>query len=131
VIAVDTSAIVAIALKEPEARLFAEMIGSEEIVIGWPTVLEAHMVLAGLPLRRGLDVLDMIMRAPRAQLIPFAAEAFAAAAAAFGRYGKGRGHVANLNYGDCMAYAVAKVHRVPLLYKGGDFANTDVASALP
>jgi ribonuclease VapC len=50
---------------------------------------------------------------------------------AFDRFGRGRGHPAKLNFGDCMAYAVAKAHQVPLLYKGDDFAKTDIATALP
>ena len=54
---------------------------------------------------------------------------FRLAAAAFDRYGRGR-HPAKLNFGDCMAYAVAKAHGVPLLYKGDDFARTDIAAAL-
>ena len=62
-------------------------------------------------------------------LTPNRKEAYELAAAAFDRYGRGRGHPAQLNFGDCMAYAVAKAHGVPLLYKGDDFARTDVASA--
>ena len=54
-----------------------------------------------------------------------------AASDAFDRFGKGIGHPAKLNFGDCMAYAVAKVHDVPLLYKGTDFAQTDIRPALP
>lgn len=50
---------------------------------------------------------------------------------AFMRFGRGRGHSAKLNFGDCMAYALAKSLNAPLLYKGDDFAQTDIRSALP
>lgn len=129
-IALDTSAIAAIALDEPDARTFAEIIGSERCVIGWPTVLESHMVLQGLPWRRGLDVLDLTLRAPRLRVVSFRRPMFEAARAAFDRYGRGR-HRAKLNFGDCMAYAVAKFHDVPLLFKGDDFRLTDIRAALP
>ena len=56
---------------------------------------------------------------------------YAAATQAFDRFGKGRGHPAQLNICDCMAYAVASTHGVPLLFKGDDFAQTDIAPALP
>ena len=50
---------------------------------------------------------------------------------AFRRFGKGSGHPARLNFGDCFAYALAKAFDAPLLYKGGDFGHTDITSALP
>jgi ribonuclease VapC len=50
---------------------------------------------------------------------------------AFSRYGKGRGHPAGLNYGDCLSYAVAKQLGIPLLFKGNDFIHTDITSAFP
>jgi ribonuclease VapC len=130
VIALDTSVIAAIALGEPDARTFAEIIGSERCVIGWPTVLESHMVLQALPWRRGLDVLDLTLKAPRLRVVSFTRPMFEAARAAFDRYGRGR-HRAKLNFGDCMAYAVAKFHDVPLLFKGDDFRLTDIRAALP
>jgi ribonuclease VapC len=99
-------------------------------VIGWPTVFECHQVLASIRERRGLDVLDKILSAPQIEVAPFDGRAFRHAAAAFDRYGRGR-HPAKLNFGDCMAYAVARVHDAPLLYKGNDFAMTDVKSAFP
>ena len=129
-IAVDTSAIVAIALGESEARVFGEMIAGEECIVGWPTVFECHQVLADVPGRRGLDVLDKVLEAPRMRLVAFDQRVFAGARQAFDRFGRGR-HRAKLNFGDCMAYAIAKVHDVPLLYKGGDFALTDIRAALP
>ncbi len=130
-IAVDTSAIVAIALLEPEARMFGEAITTGDCLIGWPTVLECHMVLSGIPRRQGLDTLDKALSSPRLKIVPFDSALYATARDAFDRYGKGRGHRAQLNFGDCLAYAVAKASDVPLLYKGSDFARTDIRPALP
>jgi ribonuclease VapC len=129
-IALDTSAIAAIAFDEPDARTFAEIIGSEASLIGWPTVLESHMVLKAVPLRRGLDVLDLLLKAPGLQVVAFDRQMFENARAAFDQFGRGR-HQAKLNFGDCMSYAVAKSHNVPLLFKGDDFRRTDIRPALP
>ena len=129
-IAIDTSAIVAVALDEPEARLFGEIIGSQNCVIGWPTVFEARIVLSRIPHNAGLRVLDKVLDGPAVTVVPFDGRACEAAYEAFERFGRGR-HPAKLNFGDCMAYAVAKTHDAPLLYKGADFPLTDVSAALP
>ncbi|HXR26140.1 MAG TPA: type II toxin-antitoxin system VapC family toxin, partial [Candidatus Binataceae bacterium] len=63
------------------------------------------------------------------ELVPITAKETETALAAFSRYGKGRGHPAQLNLGDCFAYAVAKNHRTSLLFKGVDFNQTDIRSA--
>jgi ribonuclease VapC len=81
-------------------------------------------------LRRGLDVLDFVLRAPRLRVVPFNERLFEQARLAFDRFGQGR-HRAKLNFGDCMAYAVAKVNNLPLLYKGDDFRLTDIRPAVP
>jgi ribonuclease VapC len=130
VIAVDTSAIVAIALKEPEAVVFAAMIRARDCLIGRPTVFEAHLVMSRLARGQGVSLLDAILAAPRLKVLDFGRVLFKEARSAFDRYGRGR-HPARLNFGDCMAYAVAKAHDVPLLYKGRDFAGTDIAAAFP
>lgn len=129
-IAIDSSAVVAIALQEAEANLFVDMVAGTPCVIGWLTVFECHLVLSGIPQGGGLEVLDKVLQAPRLNTVAFDGTPLAAASLAFTRYGKGRGHPAQLNFGDCMAYAVAKTKRVPLLYKGTDFASTDIDSAL-
>ncbi len=127
-IAVDTSAIIAIALAEPEAEGFDRVVSTEPfIIIGVPTLLEARMMLAG---RFGPIAADkaMAMLVESWQVIAFTTDHLAAATDAFDRFGKGR-HAARLNYGDCMAYAVAEVAGCPLLYKGDDFARTDIVAA--
>ena len=129
-IAIDTSAIAAIALDEREARQFGEIVGAEECVIGWPTVFEAFLVLSPISRRRGLDVLDKVLAAPHLNIVAFDGRTYQSACAAFERYGRGR-HPAQLNFGDCMSYAVAEVHQAALLYKGDDFPRTDIAAAFP
>jgi len=106
------------------------MIGTEHCLIGWPTVFEAHLILTSLPRKRGDDVLDKVLAAPRIDRVTFDSPIFDFACRAFDRYGRGR-HKAKLNFGDCLAYAVAKANDVPLLYKGDDFAHTDIHPALP
>ena len=130
-IAVDSSALIAVALDEDDARRFAGPINGTRCIIGWPTIFEVHLVLTG---RRKIAPLEAISRwiaRPNVEPAAFDERYFQAANIAYRQYGKGVGHPAQLNFGDCMAYAVAKVHDVPLLYKGGDFAKTDIKPALP
>jgi ribonuclease VapC len=131
VIALDSSAIVAIAVREPEADSFLDVIGARSAVIGAPTLVETHLVLS----RKAPGVFGDFLRGfvipPHVRVIDFTAEMYHLATDAFDRYGKGRGHRAQLNFGDCLAYAVAKAKDVPLLYKGADFAHTDIRPALP
>ena len=128
-IALDTSALVAIAVDEPEAKIFAEVLANNRCVIAAPTLFELHMVLRDRAGDVGLQFLEALMNRRNVQRVDFTEAHFRLAASAFDRYGKGQGHSAKLNFGDCMAYAVAKAHEVPLLYKGADFAQTDIASA--
>ena len=65
------------------------------------------------------------------RVIDFDQRHLAIARTAFDVFGKGQGHPAQLNFGDCMSYAVAKAHGVPLLFKGDDFSKTDIAVAAP
>jgi ribonuclease VapC len=128
-IALDTSAIVAVALSEPEGRRFREVILANRCLIGAPTVLECHLVLRPGPDAATFDSFRRLLALSHIEVEAFTRPLYALAAAAFDRYGRGRGHPAKLNFGDCMAYAVAKARDVPLLYKGGDFAKTDIRSA--
>jgi ribonuclease VapC len=129
-IALDTSAVVAIALAEPEEDAFSRLIAVNEALIGIPTLLETRMVLSST-----VDDPDRFMQAfispPEIHPVAFTLDMYHAAVEAFDSFGKGRGQKPGLNFGDCMAYAVAKVHNVPLLYKGADFALTDIKPALP
>ncbi len=122
----DSSAIVAIHLKEPGHESLMDSLDRAEIVlIGAPTLLETAMVLTA---RLGQDARPLIsafLRRLNAEVVAFSAEHADAATSAFLRFGRGR-HAAGLNFGDCMAYAVASVAGLPLLFTGGDFLQTDI-----
>jgi ribonuclease VapC len=125
----DSSAIVAIELQEPGFERLIDKIGdAKAVVIGIPTMFETAIVLSR---RRGQDArpwLRGFLRSAKAEAVTFTDEHLDAAIDAFLRYGKGR-HRAALNFGDCMAYAVAAVAGLPLLYTGNDFAQTDIPAA--
>ena len=125
----DSSAIVAIHLREPDhERLIDKIDAAEVVVVGVPTLLETAMVLTA---RLGQDARPMLfafLRRVEAEVIPFNEEHLDAAATAFIRFGRGR-HPAALNFGDCMSYAVASVAGMPLLSTGEDFRRTDIPPA--
>jgi ribonuclease VapC len=131
VIVIDSSALVAILRKEPDALLFAEAIGAEDsVIVSAVNCFEASMVLAGRSHgETAWRPLDALLARAKIAVIPFDGGQTGTARAAFLRYGKGR-HPAALNFGDCAAYALAKSKGIPLLYKGADFAKTDIVSAL-
>lgn len=130
-IAVDSSAVVAVALAEPDAEKFVAPLEGSVCLVCWPTLLEVHLLLASYGKTTGLAVVESWRSGPDVRIVDFDEHLFSAARHAFDRFGRGTGHPAKLNYGDCMAYAVAKVHGIPLLYKGADFARTDIVPALP
>lgn len=125
---IDTSAIVAIVMKEPEAADFiAELASARTRVLTSVNLLEAQIVLTfgkGMPAGTAED---LVVR-ENIEIIPFDEDLSNLAFEAYGRYGKGR-HGARLNMGDCAAYALAKARGWPLLYKGEDFALTDIERA--
>ncbi|UEM01275.1 type II toxin-antitoxin system VapC family toxin [Skermanella rosea] len=92
-------------------------------------MIEARMVAYGRLGQRAV-VLDDFLHAPAFEIIPPRAEEMEAAWKAFVAFGKGSGHPAALNFGEVFAYALAKVRRIPLLFKGNDFSHTDVTSAI-
>lgn len=128
-IALDTSALVAILHREPEAASFADLLRSQRALIGSPTVLELRMLTSSRSPAGTADEATELLAIIGCDLVPFDEDHLRAAERAFDRFGKGR-HPAALNFGDCMAYAVAVVAGCPLLYKGEDFARTDIRSAL-
>ncbi|GJE79179.1 type II toxin-antitoxin system VapC family toxin [Methylorubrum thiocyanatum] len=130
---VDASALIAIITEEPEGQTLAERLEAAVVPITSPVaVYEAALGIArkkqgGLKAARA-DI-AMLLDLARIGLVPITPEDGDRALAAFERYGKGTGHPARLNMGDCFAYAVAQGHGVPLLYKGEDFALTDLGGA--
>jgi len=131
VIAIDSSALVAILRKELDALLIAEAIGAENsVIVSAVTCFETSMVLAGRSRNEtAWGPLDALLTRAKIAVIPFDGEQAAIAREAFLKYGKGR-HPAALNFGDCAAYALAKSKGAPLLYRGSDFSKTDIISAL-
>jgi ribonuclease VapC len=130
VIVIDSSALVAIIVREVEADRFLEIVAaSDYCLLSSVSLLETSMVLAGRTgdASRWRDLDDLIAHTPMA-VIPQDHALTLAAREAFLRYGKGR-HPAALNLGDCAAYALAKGRGVPLLFKGNDFARTDIGAA--
>ena len=130
-IAVDTSAIVAIALGEPERPAFrAAILAAGTAFISTASVLETRMVLYGRRGPRAVVLADDLFRLPLFEIVPPGPAELEAAYGAFVVYGKGSGHPASLNYGDLFAYALAKVRGLPLLFKGLDFVETDIVPAI-
>jgi len=126
---IDTSAIVAIALDEPEAPSFEERIVDDPVrLVSAATVLEAAMVLEARLGEAGGSELDLWLHKIGAEIVPVSADDADQARRAWRRYGKGR-HPAGLNYGDCFSYALAFLTGEPLLYKGNDFSQTDISAA--
>jgi ribonuclease VapC len=128
---VDTSALVAIIKREPEQAAFSAILEAEkDLKISAATYLEASIVLDGLrkpDISRALD--DLIERA-QLEIEPVTAEQARIARQAYRDYGRGSGHAANLNFGDCFSYALARAKREPILFKGDDFGHTDLRSAV-
>jgi ribonuclease VapC len=130
-IALDTSAIIAIALNEREASDFNRQIALQEAIVGAPTLVESQLVLSQRASASAGDFLNLFVQRPSIHPVAFTLEMFWVAQDAFERFGRGKGHPAKLNFGDCLSYAVAKFHNVPLLFKGDDFPLTDIRPALP
>ena len=129
-IVVDSSALLALCFEEVEYATFKEAIlEADSPVIGAPNFIETFMVIEARAGDSGTRQLDRIVGSLGLAVAAFDASHVAAARDAFRRYGKGR-HRAALNFGDCCAYALAKTLGVPLLFKGNDFAQTDIKRAL-
>jgi ribonuclease VapC len=130
-IVVDTSAIVAIVFGEPERQAFVRTIQRAEMaLVSTVSVVEARMTVHGRRGQRAVVLLDDLLGMPVFDLAAPGKAETDAAYAAFVAFGKGSGHPARLNFGDVFSYALAKVRGLPLLFKGNDFARTDILSAL-
>ncbi len=130
-IVVDTSAIVAITFAEPEREPFVQVLQrAGKALISSVSVVEARMVVHGRRGQRAVVLLDDLLRLPVFETVAPGPAETDAAYAAFVAFGKGSGHPAGLNFGDVFSYALAKVRGLPLLYKGVDFSETDIASAM-
>ena len=126
----DTSALMALVMDEPEAPDIRQAIDEAgQTLISAATLIEFYIVAMG----KGEDVYaraqGLIRELPIA-VVPFDSGQAEIARRAYEQYGKGRGHPAQLNFGDTFSYALAPSRGLPLLYKGGDFARTDIPAAV-
>ncbi len=128
-IAVETSAIVAIIQNEFEHRIFARAVADAgRRYLPASCYVETIMVFSKRPQARSL--LERFLSDFDVTIYGSSPEQARLAAAAFERFGRGSGHPARLNFGDCLSYAAARALDAPLLFKGNDFSETDVRSAL-
>ena len=127
---VDSSALIAVLRREPEAERFSDLIyNARQLRLSAANLLETVIVLAG---RTGNDNWPLVwgfILEMRIEVAPVTLWQTQLANEAFLRFGKGR-HKAALNFGDCLAYALARQLEMPLLYKGDDFAQTDIRPAI-
>jgi ribonuclease VapC len=125
----DSSALVAIALDEPERPRLIAKIGAAGLVgVAAPTLVEAGIVLSARLGRDATDVLIELVAAMDGVVIDFGPLHWREALSAWWRFGRSR-HPAGLNFGDCLAYATARVAGEPLLARGDDFRQTDIQLA--
>jgi ribonuclease VapC len=131
VIAIDTSAIIAVIFDQAEAQDFSQALATTPSVVAAATLLECHQVLAS---RESPEfaryTMQEFLTANAVTIAAFGEAHWDLARDAFDRFGRGRGHRARLNFGDCLSYAVAKALDLPLLFKGDDFRHTDSRAVL-
>lgn len=128
---IDSSALIALLLAEPETSPFvAAVAGASVRLISAASYLEVAIVMMRRSGPEALSRLDRLMADLDLEVTAFTRDQADAAILAFRRYGKGSGHPANLNFGDCFSYALAKLSNEPLLFKGNDFVHTDLTFAI-
>jgi ribonuclease VapC len=123
---IDTSALLAIFLAEPERNQFLDLIlGSDTLMISAANALETGIVLEAKRGEAAGREFDLFVVRAKLAVVPVDSDQIEIARSAWRRYGKGR-HTAGLNFGDCFAYALAKSSGEALLAKGNDFPQTDI-----
>ena len=126
---VDTSAVLAVLFGEPDAERYERAIaGASRCSMSVASFLEAAIVLESRTGAEAGHQLDLLLERGPIELVPVTPDHGRAARRAWRRFGKGN-HPAGLNFGDCFAYALAEAAREPLLFKGQDFALTDIEAA--
>ena len=126
-VTLDTSCLLAVALRESDHQIYIKVLSQAEVLhLSAVSRVELGIVAKNKDITVGVDAL---LGALKVKIVSFDEQQSKLAIAAFTQYGKGR-HPAALNFGNCCSYALAKSLNLPLLYKGNDFALTDIASAL-
>jgi ribonuclease VapC len=128
---VDSSALIAILRNEREADLYLRTLDGSHCRISAANFVEAAVVVDCVKDPAASRRFDDFIRTAEIGIEPVTAQQARIAREAYRDFGKGSGHPARLNFGDCFAYALAKDVGEPLLFKGSDFAHTDVTPALP
>lgn len=127
---VDTSVIMAILLEERDAARFLEiLVAADGPVMAAPSLLEASIGMQARHGDQGIRDLDALITRLGIRIVPFGEDEAKLARLAFRQFGKGR-HPASLNFGDCIAFAVAQSRGLPLLFKGNDFALTGIRGVI-
>ena len=127
---IDSSALVAIVRREPEADDFIRVLSTAEVArLSAANYLETAIVVDASHDPVYVREFDELLEAGAFTIEPVTVEQAEIARAAYRDFGRGSGHAARLDFGDCFAYALATSTREPLLYKGDDFAHTEVRSA--
>jgi ribonuclease VapC len=128
-IVVDSSAVVAVMRREPEADIFAGILNDAAgTIMSAVSFVETNMVVVGRRISAEPGQITSFLRSLGIEIADVTSEQADQAVVAFLRFGKGR-HRASLNLADCFSYALAKSRNAPLLFKGGDFSQTDIAAA--
>jgi ribonuclease VapC len=126
-VVLDTSAVLALLLSEPEAPAMVRALARDgSRLIGAPTLVEATAVVQARKGHGGVVALDSLLARLDVRVVPMSVPAAKLARLAYARFGKGVGDPGMLNFGDCLAYGVAMSEGEPLLFKGDDFSRTDV-----
>ena len=124
---IDSSAVVAMLRREPEADDFsAAIMAAEPRLLSAASYLEIGIVIDGSRDELASQRVDQLIESLEIEIVPVTASQAKLARAAYRQFGKGSGHAAGLNFGDCFSYALAMESSAPLLFKGADFAATDV-----
>ncbi len=128
---VDSSALVATIKGEPDGHRMAQIMDAAKSVrISAASYLETSIVIDGLRSPAHSARLDELIEEMGMLIEPVTVEQAKIARQAYRDYGKGSGHPAGLNFGDCFSYALARERREPMLWKGDDFGHTDIRSAM-
>jgi len=128
---IDSSAILAVLLEEPERSEYRRaMADADRCSMSTASYLESAILVDRNPSPLLAREFDRVIAGLKVELVPVTAEHAVIARSAYRDFGRGSGHPARLNFGDCFAYALAIERNEPLLYKGDDFRHTDVRSAL-
>lgn len=130
-VVVDSSAIMAILKREEDARRIAQRLSNAETkFLSAATYMECGTVVVRRYGQDGLSVMRDLVQGLKLEIVSLTSGQADLGIGAFSRYGRGSGHPAKLNFGDCFSYALAKTRNLPLLFKGDDFIHTDIEPAL-